>query len=224
MSLDLSKIKQVPLNESEYYQEKATKTQIVLHHTAGNSSAVNVMNDWNKDKRGRIATCVSISGKGSKNTFDGEIVQGFSSAHWAHHLGVKTEVFKSRKLPWVNLDKLSIGIEICNWGALDYENGKFLTYVDSVVKPEDVVTLDIPFKGKIHFHKYTDAQIESTRQLLLYWKDIYNIDLTYDYNQLFTVNDKALKGENGLYTHNSYRKDKIDVVPQENLIKMLKSL
>ena len=224
MSLDLSKIKQVPLKDSEYLKEKTEKRQIVLHHTAGNSSAVNVMNDWNNDKRGKIATCISISGKGAKNTFDGEIVQGFSSAHWAYHLGVKTEVFNARKLPWMNLDKISIGIEICNWGALDYENGKFLTYVDSVVKPEDVVTLDVPFKGKKHFHKYTDAQIESTRQLLLYWRDVYNIDLTYDYNQLFTVNDSALKGVNGLYTHNSYRKDKIDIVPQPAIIEMLKSL
>jgi N-acetyl-anhydromuramyl-L-alanine amidase AmpD len=224
MSLDLSKIKQVPLSASEYYKEKATKTQIVLHHTAGNSSAVNVMNDWNKDKRGRIATCVSISGKGSKNTFDGEIVQGFSSKHWAYHLGVKSEVFASRGLKWMNLDKISIGVEICNWGALDYENGKFLTYVDTVVDPNDVIELAEPFKGKKFWHKYTDAQIESVKNLLLYWRDLYGIDLTYDYDKLFTVNNDALTGKNGLYTHNSYRKDKVDISPQENMIEMLKSL
>jgi N-acetyl-anhydromuramyl-L-alanine amidase AmpD len=224
MSLDLSKIRQVPLNETEYLKESCDKKQIVLHHTAGNSSGVNVVNDWNKDKRGRIATCVTISGKGQKNTFDGEIIQAFSSKHWAYHLGVKTDVFKARKLPWINLDKISIGIEICNWGALDFENGKYLTYVDSVVKSEDVVELSEPFKGKKFYHKYTNAQIDSVRNLLLYWKDIYNIDLSYDYDRLFTVNDAALTGKEGLYTHNSYRKDKIDVVPQPELIAMLKSL
>lgn len=216
--------KYIKLSSSEYYPNAVPKKQIVLHHTAGNSSGVNVVNDWNNDARGRIATCVVISGKGAKNSKDGEIVQAFSSRFWAYHLGVKTDIFKARKLKWMNLDEISIGIEICNWGALDYENGKFLTYVDSEVKPEDVITLDVPFKGKTHFHKYTDAQIESVRQLLLYWKEIYNIDLTYNYDQLFTVNDKALKGDNGLYTHNSYRKDKIDAYPCPRLIEMLKSL
>lgn len=217
------KTKMVALSSSEYIQEAVKKTQIVLHHTAGNSSGVNVVNDWNKDSRGRIATAFVISGKGQKNTFDGEIVQAFSSRFWAYHLGVKTDVFKSRKLAWKNLDALSIGIEICNWGALDFENGKYLTYVDSVVKNEDVCTLDEPFKGKIHWHNYTDAQIEAVRTLLVYLQDTYNIDLTYNYDQLFTVTDKALKGENGLYTHNSYRKDKVDIYPHPKMIEMLKS-
>ena len=83
MTLDLKKIKQVPLGISQYHSEAVTKTQIVLHHTAGNSSAVNVMKDWDSDGRGRIATCVSISGAGANNSYDGEIVQGFSSIHWA---------------------------------------------------------------------------------------------------------------------------------------------
>lgn len=224
MSLDLSKIKQLPLKETEYFKEEYVKTQIVLHHTAGNASAVNVRNDWNNDTRGKIATCVAISGPGSKNSYDGEIVQMFSSRFWAYHLGIKRDVFKAYKVPHQILDKINIGIEICNWGALDYENGKFLTYVDSVVKPEDVVELAEPFKGKKYFHKYSDAQIESVRGLLTYWRDIYNIPLTYDYNRMFTVNTSALKGEKGVYTHNSYRKDKIDIYPCPRMIEMLKSL
>ena len=73
MSLDVTKIKQVPLSESQYIKEEAKKTQIVLHHTAGNSSGVGTIKMWNTDDRGRIATCVTISGKGqSKNTYDGQ--------------------------------------------------------------------------------------------------------------------------------------------------------
>lgn len=224
MSLDTSKIKQIPLKTSEYFQEEHKKTQIVLHHTAGNASGVNVFNDWNNDSRGRIATCVSISGPGAKNSSDGEIVQGFSSKYWAYHLGIKGDVFKAYKVPHQILDKISIGIEICNWGQLDYENGKFINYVDREIPADQVTTLAEPFKGYKHFHKYSDAQIESVRQLLLYWRDVYNIDLTYDYDQMFKVNTKALKGENGLYTHNSYRKDKIDCYPDPRLIQMLESL
>ena len=67
--LDLSRIKHVPLSESQYVKEETKKVQIVLHHTAGNSSGVATIKNWNSDDRGRIATCVTISGKGlSKDT------------------------------------------------------------------------------------------------------------------------------------------------------------
>lgn len=224
MSLDTSKIKQVPLNESQYYKQEVTKKQIVLHHTAGNSSAVNTIQNWNSDDRGRIATCVAISGPGNKVSPDGEIAQAFSSKHWAYHLGVKQEVFRAWKVPYTELDKHSIGIEICNWGQLDLENGKYINYVDKEVPADQVTKLDKPYKGYTYFHKYSDAQIESVKNLLLYWRDTYKIDLTFNYDQLFTVNTKALKGENGLFTHNSYRKDKVDIYPCPRMIEMLKTL
>ena len=223
-TLDTSKIKQVPLKTSEYFQEENTKTQIYLHHTAGNASGVSVMNDWNSDSRGRIGTCVAISGPSARGSYDGEIVQGFSSKHWAYHLGVKQEVFRSYKIPWRNLDQSSIGIEICNWGQLELKNGKFYNYVNGEVNWTNVTTLEKPYKGHKHFHKYSDAQIESVRQLLLYWKDVYKIDITFDYNKMFTVNTEALSGKNGLYSHNSVRKDKIDIYPCPRMIAMLKSL
>jgi len=224
MPLNTKNIKQVPLNASQYFAEVFEKKQIVLHHTAGNASAVNVMNDWNTDSRGRIGTCVSISGVGAKNSVDGEIVQGFSSKHWAYHLGIKGDVFKAYKVPHQIIDKLSIGIEICNWGQLDFENGKYINYVDREVAADQVTTLDTPYKNYKHFHKYSDKQIESTKNLLLYWRELYKIDLTFDYDKMFTVNTKALKGENGLFTHNSYRKDKIDIYPCPRMIAMLKTL
>lgn len=224
MELDVSKIKQIPLKSTEYFKEEYKKTQIVLHHTAGNSSGVNVANDWNSDKRGRIATCAIISGPGAKNSPDGEIVQCFSSKYWAYHLGIKGDVFKAYKVKHQILDKISIGIEICNWGQLDKIGPKFYNYVDREVPTSQVTELVTPYKGYKYFHKYSDAQIESTRQLLLYWNKVYNIDLSYDYTQMFSVNTKALKGENGLYSHNSYRKDKIDIYPCPRMIDMLTKL
>ncbi len=223
MALELSKIKQVPLAESQYFKTDVKKNQIVLHHTAGNSSGVATIQNWNSDDRGRIATCVTISGAG-KNSVDGEICQAFSSKHWAYHLGVKQEVFRAYKVPYTELDKHSIGIEICNWGQLEKRGDKFYSYVDREVPKEAVTELETPYKGHKYFHRYTDAQIESVRDLLQYWKGYYNIDLTFDYDQCFTVNTKALRGENGLYTHNSYRKDKIDIYPCPRMITMLKTL
>lgn len=223
MSLDTNKIKQVPLNESQYFKVEAKKNQIVLHHTAGNSSGVATIQNWNSDDRGRIATCVTISGAG-KNSVDGEICQAFSSKHWAYHLGVKQEVFRAYKVPYTELDKHSIGIEICNWGQLEKRGDKFYSYVDREVPKEAVTELETPYKGHKYFHRYTDAQIESVRNLLVYWKEQYNINLTFNYEQCFTVNTRALKGETGLYTHNSYRKDKIDIYPCPRMILMLKTL
>jgi len=224
MALDLTKIKQVPLAETQYFKQEVTKKQIVLHHTAGNSSGVATINNWNTDDRGRIATCVTISGPGNKTSLDGEICQAFSSKHWAYHLGVKQEVFRAFKVPYVELDKHSIGIEICNWGQLENRNGKFYNYVDREVAADQVTELPLAYKGYRYFHKYSDAQIQSVKDLLLYWKTQYGINLTYDYDQMFTVNTKALKGENGLYSHNSYRKDKIDIYPCPRMIEMLKTL
>jgi N-acetyl-anhydromuramyl-L-alanine amidase AmpD len=223
-SLDLSKIFQAPLNNSEYIREKFPKKQIVLHHTAGNSSGKNVASAWNRDKRGRIGTCVLISGKGSKNSYDGEIVQCFSSRYWAYHLGVRAEVFEAKKLSWKNLDRLSIGVEICNWGQLEKRGDQYYTYVDSIVPADEVCELDVPYKGHKYFHAYTDAQIESLRQLLVFWNRNYKMEITYKPENMWQVSTDALKGQMGLFTHNSYRKDKIDVYPQPKLIEMLRAL
>jgi hypothetical protein len=223
-TLDVSKIKQYPLKETQYVKEDTTKRQIVLHHTAGNSSAVNTMINWNNDDRGRIATCVAISGKGSTNSYDGEIVQGFPSKNWAYHLGVKQEVFAAYGVTYQNLDKLAIGIEICNWGPLTKKGSKFYNYVDREVPRDQVCTLDTPYKGYKYWHAYTDAQIEAVRQLLVYWKGIHSIDIKYKEADMWAVSKPALSGVQGVYSHNSYRNDKTDVSPQPKLIAMLKTL
>lgn len=224
--LDLSKIKQVPLSEGQYVNEETKKLQIVLHHTAGNSSAPGTIKMWNADDRGRIATCVVISGKGlSQDTFDGEIAQAFSSKKWAYHLGIKPDVFRANALPYRSLDPLAIGIEICNWGPLTLKSdGKFYNYVDRVVSNDQVCTLAKPYKGHLYYHAYTDAQIESVRQLLVYWNKIHGIPLTYNEKDMWEVSKNALSAVPGVYTHNSYRRDKSDISPQPKMIAMLKSL
>lgn len=223
--LDTSKIKQVPLSENQYIKEETKKVQIVLHHTAGNSSGVATIKNWNSDDRGRIATCVTISGKGlSKDTFDGEICQAFSSKHWAYHLGLNPDIFRATKVPYQSLDKISIGVEICNWGPLEKRDGKFYNYVDREVSADQVCELEKPYKGHKFYHAYTDAQIESTRQLLLYWNKIYNIPLDYNEADMWNISVNALKAVPGVYTHNSYRKDKLDIYPCPRMINMLKSL
>jgi hypothetical protein len=219
----IQSIHQMPLDSDEYIKEECAKYQIYLHHTAGNASARNTVSNWNNDKRGRIATCITISNTGATNSQDGEVVQAFSSKYWAYHLGLKNEHFQRFDTPYRPLDKHSIGIELCAWGPLELRGGKFYNYVNREVLADQVCELESPFKGHIYYHKYTDAQIEAVRNLLIYWNNAYDIPL--DYNpDIWDLTERAFKMEPGVYTHNSVRKDKSDVFPQPELIEMLKSL
>jgi len=211
---------QTEFPSGQYVREEHPKKQIYLHHTAGNSSGTNVFKWWASNPE-RVATCVAIAGPGSADG-DGKIVQGFSSKYWAYHLGLQKTTFSSRKIPDQQLDKISIGIEICNWGHLRESNGKFYNYVGKEMT-EGIIKLDKPFKGNIYFHDYTDAQIESVRELLLLWKKKYDIPLDYC-EDIWDITPRALRGEAGVFTHNSVRKDKIDIYPHPRMIEMLKSL
>ena len=215
MKLDISKIKQARLKESQFFAEESLKTQIYLHHTAGGGNAEAVSRYWNGNKE-RIATAFIIGA-------DGLIVQCFSSKHWSWHLGVGQKEFKAQGVPYKNLNKTSVGIEVCNWGYLKEKDGKFYNYVNARVPDSMVTTLEQPYKGYKHWYKYTDAQIESTRQLLVYLCETY--DIPKDYRaEIFGLDIEAFKNTKGIYTHNSVRKDKSDIYPCPRMIDMLKNL
>jgi N-acetyl-anhydromuramyl-L-alanine amidase AmpD len=208
-------IEQYNFSSNQYIQEEFPKTQIYLHHTAGGPDALNVFKGWEQNSE-RIATCVAISN-------NGKIIQGFSSKFWAYHLGLKEDTFRRNNVPYISLDKYSIGIEICNWGQLTLKNGKFYNYVNREIPSSEVCELQTPFKGHKYYHNYTDAQIESTKDLLLSWKERYNIPLTYN-EDVWDITPRALKNQKGVFTHNSVRTDKVDVYPHPKLIEIWKSL
>ena len=52
----------------------------------------------------------------------------------------------------------------------------------------------------------------------------YNIPIKKDYTFMFNISNEALNSEPGIYSHVSYRTDKSDCYPDNNLIKMLNSL
>jgi hypothetical protein len=132
------------------------------------------------------------------------------------------------------LNKGTIGIEIDAWGGLvrtnrqwypakwDKELKKFVANT-RVAPIQNVQVYDQGFRGFYGFEKYTDAQIEAVRQLLVFWSERYKIPLDYK-EDMWDISDKALAGEDGVWTHVSYRKDKSDCHPQPELIKMLKSM
>jgi len=215
MELDTTKIVQKRLSNDQFIQEEHPKKQIYLHHTAGGGNPVAVANYF-QQKEGKVATAFVIGEKGT-------IVQLFSSKHWAYHLGLKPEVFAEMGVTYRSLDKISIGIEICNFGQLKKQNGYFINYVGGRVDRSQVTELNGKYKGHIFWQRYTDEQIESTRQLLVYLCDAYGISKDY-FDSIFDIDKRALRGENGIFTHNSVRHDKSDIYPCPRMIEMLKNL
>lgn len=231
--LDLGAIEQVTFPDNQYYKSPLTKNQIYLHHTASGKGLDGDIKYW-LSTASRIATALGIE-------FDGNIVQFFSSKYWGHHLGIKGKVFAKYGLRNLNvsLNQRSIGIEIDSWGPLAKVGKSYYSWVGTKVPAKEVMKYTEPFKHYpdseffrkhrvvgfdcYYYQKYTKAQIESTRQLLVFFNEKYNIPLEYN-EDIWDVTVRALEGDPGVFTHNSVRIDKTDVHPQPDLIKMLKSL
>ncbi len=232
MALDVTKINRDELTPDQYFPEdcSALKKQIVLHHTAGGSNPINVVHGWQFNTE-RVGTAFIISGKPSKNDThkDGEIFQAFGSKYYAWHLAFSKStnnvpaVYHS-SIKETAIAKASIAIEICNWGQLVKDTqGNFRNYVNGIIPPDDVVTLATPFRGFLYYHKYSDAQLASVKELVIYLCDKYSIPKNYNAD-MFDINIKALDGTAGIWTHVAYRSDKNDCVPQPNFIKMLQEI
>lgn len=223
------------LEDGEYVKEIIKKNTIYLHATAGSHRADWTIDGWNKDRtstksRLRVATAFIIGGpdkKGlDKDLMDGKVFRAYNEDYWASHLGLKTANNNE-------LNKQSIGIEICNYGPLTKtKDGKFLTYVNSEVDASQVCDLGYLFRGYQFHHKYSAKQIASLKELLIFLGDKYKIDLKSGLVKIldlpkgggFEINADALAGKHGIWAHVNVRRDKFDIHPQDELTTMLKSL
>lgn len=213
---------------ADYFLETTAKKQIVLHHTA---SGVGISGDMNEFlKPGRIATHYIIGAD--------TIYQLFKDQYWSYHLGVQSSLFKKHKLPYINLNKTSIGIEIDNWGKLLQVNGEFRAWpndygrgtamrkgqsIKVVIPSNEVVEYAKPFRDSTFYQKYTDWQIRATKHLVSQLAAAHNIPLNYN-EDMWDLSLSALKNKPGVWTHVSFRPDKSDCHPQPEMIAMLKSL
>jgi hypothetical protein len=226
-------IKKILLEVGEYYDEVYEKDTIVYHHTAGGHRPDWVVNGWEHDKtkagdKLKVATAYVIGGISTRppheSDWDGVIVNTFDDRKWAHHLGCTTA---NNTL----LNKKSIGIEICSYGPLvKGKDGNFYNYVNTQVPKEMVCELPRPFRNYTHYQRYTDKQLQALKELTL---DIAarhpKIDIKKGILQFisqagsFEVNQAALKGIGGIWSHSNYRSDKYDVFCQPELIEMIKT-
>lgn len=234
MPLNISKIIQYTLKDNQYVQKDCSsiKNQIYIHHTAGGSNPYGVVDYWNATSE-RVATSFIIGGryapvKSGKVWNDGDILQAHASKYYSYHLYVASKSNKiDAKYKTAEHDRMlaekSIGIEICNFGYITEKSGKFFNYLGTEVDKEDIVTYTHPFKGNVHYHKYTSAQVASLKDLLIYLCEKYNIPKTYN-EDIWDITPRALSGQAGIYTHNAVRTDKSDAHYQPSLVNALKTL
>jgi N-acetyl-anhydromuramyl-L-alanine amidase AmpD len=219
LKLNLSDIIQVEFPDDQYFREQTDKKQVVIHHTVSGQGVDGDIAWWRQTVE-RIGTAIIVG-------WDGKIYQCFSSKYWAHHIGSKAANNKA-------LNMASIGIEIDAWGGLMRSNRQWYpakwdanlhqNVPNLGVRPiQNVQVYEQGFKGFYGFEKYTDAQIEAVRKLLIFWNEKYNIPLNYN-EDMWALSSKAMSGTPGIWTHVSFREDKSDCHPQPELIQMLKSL
>jgi N-acetyl-anhydromuramyl-L-alanine amidase AmpD len=221
--IDLSKIEVVNFPDDQFFHEEYPKKQIVLHHTISGNGVDGDIQTW-EDDTSVVGTAIIVDRAGTP-------WQLFSSKYWAWHLGVGKKT----------LDSQSIGIEIDSWGWLikgdgttkmfgnppktvKTISGKYYTYYGSSVA---VPLQEYPngFRGYNYYEKYSDQQIRTIGELILYWHVKYNIPLDYN-SDMWDVSPRALNGTPGIWGHTSYRpaSQKTDPHPQPELIKMLQTL
>ena len=219
-----------------YYDGPTPKTQIYIHHTAGSTkSPARTIAGWSK-RTDHVATHYITNNLGDKE-------QLYADEAWANHLGIKGSVFRKAGVQYQNLNKISLGIEMQSFGWCEPAgNGKYSTAyhkpskgkislipANTVGRPIGKNGQYISYKGHEYYQKYNAVNIAHVKDIVTGWMSKFNIPFHYDYDELFPnlgdpISLKALRGEKGVYTHNSVRTGKSDVWPQKELIDMLKSI
>ena len=218
----------------EYYADIYKKTSIYIHHTAGGHRPDWTIDGWARDKAktgGKLAVGTAyiiggLSTSSNDTSFDGVIYRAFDERYWAHHLGVKQHNNRM-------LNQKSIAIELCSYGPLTKtRDGVFINYVNKPVPLCMVGVLERPYRGFKYYQKYSDKQLASLKGLLLELASRHNIDLKSGIRRYigdpnkspFELNEDALKGYPGLWTHSNVRSDKNDCWPQPELVSLISSL
>jgi N-acetyl-anhydromuramyl-L-alanine amidase AmpD len=208
----------VPLNK-HFKGNGQAKTQIVLHHTVGGGKPTPVVEYWDKYVTGRVGTHFVIG----KN---GEIVQTMDLQDWASHVNCdgKGNVGNGKQV--LDIERRTIGIELCAWGGLVEYKGKF--YTSYGVKPQNIIEEDkvyrCDFRGFKAYDRYSEPQLLALKQLLVFLGNTLSLDITKTCASNFELSDKAHAQEMVVCSHTNFRKDKSDVFPQPELIDLLQSL
>jgi len=106
-------------------------------------------------------------------------------------------------------------------------------YTNQIAHESQIVTLKKPFRKFKTWHRYSDNQIQSLKNLLIFIGNRDSIDIREGLPKLikqngekaFDFSTEAFKGNvKGILSHTNVRKDKFDMFPQQELLDMLVSL
>jgi len=232
-------IKEKLLPKGQFLPGPTKKEWLFLHHTAGWHNPYNTIDAWANDNRGQVATEFVLGGpsiRGNDEKFDGEVVKCIPDGGYGWHLGTGNNI----------MHRNSIGIEVCNFGQLTKggysKNGvwiklnpdKFYTYVGTEAHPSQIVELRQEFRGFKYWHKYSDNQIVSLKELILYIGNKHSIDVREGLIKLikkdgefkaFDRMDVAMcERTKGMWSHTNVMRGKVDMFPQPELVDMLLGL
>lgn len=202
--------KLMPVNQ--YIPKEYPKKQIFLHHTVGGTAKS--AHSWWLSNVDKVGTAFIIDR-------DGSIWKCFDEKHMAYHLGLKETH---------DLDKMSIGIEIVSWGPLKKKGEEYFAfpgdYSKIKVPASEVLELKEPYRGISIFHKYSEAQIKSVCELIVYLKKKFpNIPIPEKLGKFYEYNAEVIsKRLPGLYSHTTVRKDKSDIIPQPEFLEALQKV
>lgn len=215
-------IKKYWMPENTYFKGPVPKNWIFLHHTAGGPNPYQVADMWARDNRGNVATEYILGGQNvsnGNNKFDGQLIQCFPEGGYGWHTGTGNSV----------MHRNSVGIEVCSMGQI--VNGK--TYVNTPADSSQIIKLAKPFRGYQYWHNYSDSQIITLKNWILFIANKYNIDPRVGLVQW--VKEKGADGFDvldltkanstpGMYSHTNVIRGKVDMYPHPDLIDMLLSL
>jgi len=237
ISTDLSEqpqIKSSPLSKGQFLTTKEKKEWVFLHCTAGWDNPFAVVQDWNNDSRGAIATQFVIGGKHGqtlRDQYDGQIIECMRYQDYGWHLGIGNTL----------MHRASIGIEICNLTYLNKVGNDFFMWAGKKVNPSEIVDLKQDYRGYRYFQKFTNDQLHSLNFLLAKIGKDQGIDITkglkerlkkMDKFKAFGYDPEIKAGKfKGLFCHtnvsgpNKWKNyEKFDIFPQDEICDLLLSL
>lgn len=191
-----------------YYNQKFTKKKVVLHFTVGHLKG-DILSLSN-ESRGHVSTAFVVAR-------DGTVYQLFSSAAWSYHLGRNAQGGNG------NQSKVSIGIEISNYGPLTkkgnelhtaYSNANRKDVYCTMDDTDQYIKLDKKYRGYQYFTNYTNEQYHAIIVLLRYLTNTYDIPRKFvDEANRFQTTRANSADFNGITSHVNFRSDKFDIGP-----------
>ena len=228
-----------------YPEDQVEKLFFVLHHTAGKADARGeIENNWST-KGFPISTTNVINRDGvdievyeerfwSKHL--GTISQKDKNLLYNQGIYPKSGTYYNKKslsvelvsMGWIATNAAGFGFDYLGNGINDtmLKNGEISQVY--TVTPSGQVVPSYSYRGHKYFQNYSLAQLQSLYELLEKWRELTGINwrMTRDtFKEVFPGNDQlsanAYNSVKGLYTHNSFRTDKTDIMPQKEILEML---